>query len=175
MIRIDRPSAGEYAPYYEKYVAQMAGESDVLAALERLEPESLALWGGLDARRALHRYAPDKWSIKQLVGHLIDTERVFAFRALWFARGDPGPLPSMEQDDWVREGRFDDRPVAELAEEYRMARRSTLLLFRGLDPVTFTRRGVASGKEVTVRAFPWIIAGHERHHLAVLRERYGLK
>jgi hypothetical protein len=171
MLRIHRPLPTEYAPYYQKYV-QLVGAGDVLSILERQMDIALGIWGGLDEEKARHRYAPGKWSVKEVVGHLLDTERVFGLRALWFARGDPGPLPSMEQDEWVPNGGFDARPIADLAEEYRAVRRATLLLFRGLDAAALERRGVASGKEISVRAFPWLIAGHERHHLGILKERY---
>ncbi len=171
MLQIDRPMASEFAPYYQQYI-QLITEGDVLGVLERQTDEALGTWGGLDEKRALLRYAPNKWSVKQVVGHVVDTERVFSLRALWFARGDPGPLPSMEQESWVPLAGFDARPLADLAEEYRAVRRATLLLFQGLDAEAYARRGIASGKEITVRAFPWLIAGHERHHLRVLQERY---
>ena len=173
MPQIDRPAPEEHAPHYRRYVDEIAdGEDDILGLLERQRDEALALWGGLDEERALRRYAPGKWSVKEVIGHLLDTERVFALRALWFARGDPGPLPSMEQDAWVAHGGFNARRVDDLAEEYRVLRRATVLLFRSLDAEALQRRGVTFGGEVTVRAFPWLIAGHERHHLKVLSERY---
>lgn len=167
----NRPSPDEYAPYYHKYVAEVPA-GDVLATLAEQGVAAGDLWAGLDEARAGRRYAPGKWSVKEVLGHLLDTERVFTLRALWFARGDAGPLPSMEQDAWVAAGRFDERRIADLAAEYAVLRRASLLLFRNLDEGALARRGVASGREITVRAFPWLIAGHERHHLAVVRERY---
>jgi len=166
-----RPSPDEYAPYYHKYV-DLVPAGDVLATLAEQGMAAGDLWTGLGEARAGWRYAPGKWSLKEVLGHLLDTERVFALRALWFARGGAGPLPSMEQDDWVAEGRFEARRIADLAAEYAVLRRASLLLFRSLDAGVHGRRGVASGREVTVRAFPWLIAGHELHHLAIVRERY---
>ena len=166
-----RPSPDEYAPYYHKYVS-LVPAGDVLVTLAGQGTEAADLWAGLDEARAGRRYAPGKWSVKEVVGHLLDTERVFALRALWFARGGAGPLPSMEQDDWVAAGRFDARRLDDLAGEHAVLRRATLLQFGSLDESALERRGVASGHEITVRAFPWLIAGHERHHLAIIRERY---
>ena len=167
----NRPSPDEYAPYYHKYVC-LVPAGDVLVTLAEQGVAAGDLWAGLDETRAGRRYEAGKWSVKEVVGHLLDTERVFALRALWFARGDGGPLPSMEQDEWVTEGRFDARRIADLAAEYAVLRRTSLLLFRNFDASVLGRRGVASGREITVRAFPWLIAGHERHHLDILRERY---
>jgi hypothetical protein len=166
-----RPGPDEYAPDYHRYV-DLVPAGDVLVTLEQQGVESLDLWGLLPEARGDFRYPPGKWSVKEVVGHLLDTERVFALRALWFARGDAGPLPSMEQDAWVAAGRFDARRLAGLAEEYGVLRRATRLMLRSLDDAAIARRGVASGREITVRAYPWLIAGHERHHLRVLRERY---
>lgn len=166
-----RPAPDEYAPYYHPYVARVPA-GDVLVTLAEQAVAAGDLWAGLDETRAARRYAPGKWSVKEILGHLLDTERVFALRALWFARGDAGPLPSMAQDAWVAAGCFDGRRLADLAAEYAVLRRSSLLLFRDLDAGALGRRGVASGHGITVRAFPWLIAGHERHHLAVIRERY---
>jgi len=167
----NRPSPDEYAPYYHKYVS-LVPAGDVLATLAEQGTAAADLWAGLDEARAGRRYAPGKWSVKEVVGHLLDTERVFALRALWFARGGAGPLPSMEQDDWVAAGCFDARRLADLAAEYAVLRRASLLQFGSFDAGALGRRGVASGREITVRAFPWLIAGHERHHLTVIRERY---
>ena len=118
------------------------------------------------------RYAADKWSIKELVGHLIDTERIFSYRALRFARNDKTPLPGYEQDDYIRHASFDDCSLSELAAELESVRQSTLFLFKHLDEEAWMRRGVASESEVSVRALAYIIAGHELHHRRVLRDRY---
>jgi hypothetical protein len=118
------------------------------------------------------RYAPGKWSIKQLVGHVSDIERVFAYRALVFARGDKTPQPSVEQDDYVKGANFDDRTLEDIASEFRAVRDSSLALFRSVDADLVMRSGTASGFGFTVRSIPFILAGHEIHHVAVLKERY---
>ena len=122
--------------------------------------------------RGDHRYGPGKWSVKETVGHLMDVERVFAVRALAFARGDPGPLPGMEQDDYVAGANFGARTLADLFEEYRLIRASNLILFRSFDDGIAARRGTASGVEFTAKSIPFILAGHELHHVGILRERY---
>jgi len=166
-----RPDATEYAPYYEKYVS-LVPAGDVVETLETQLVETLALLRGLSEERAGSRYEPGKWSVKELVGHLIDSERVFAYRALRFARGDRTPLPGFEQDDYVRGGNFDARPLAELAGEFESVRRATVALLRGLDAEAWQRRGTANESEASVRALAHIIAGHELHHRDVLRTRY---
>lgn len=171
MPAIPRPSADEFAPYYGRYINAVP-DGDVLALLERQIGETLALLRTIPEARGSHRYAPGKWSIKEVLGHMADTERVFAYRALRFARGDRTPLPGFEQNDWVPFSNADARPLGELAEELRLVRGATVALFRGLDDAALARRGTASGVEFTTRALAWIIAGHERHHLRVLGERY---
>jgi uncharacterized damage-inducible protein DinB len=166
-----RPEAGEYAPFYGRYIGQVP-DGPVAATLEAQGREAAALLAGLDEERALHRYAPGKWSVKEVVGHVIDVERVFALRALAFSRAERQPLFGMEQDEWVAAAGFDRQPIADLADELASVRRATLTLTRGLDDDQWMRRGTASGCEFTVRATLWIIAGHERHHLQVLREKY---
>lgn len=166
-----RPSPGEYPPYYQTYL-DLVPQGDVLRVLEEQLASALALLRGIGEGQAGDRYAPGKWSIKEVVGHLIDSERVFAYRALRFGRNDPTPLPGFEGDDYVREGGFDGRSLADLAAELSAVREASLALFRGLPEQALLRRGTASGRELAVRCFPWIIAGHERHHLEVIRERY---
>ena len=165
-----RPLPGEYAPFYEKYVARVKG--DVLDALERQMGETAALLAGIPEARAGHRYAPGKWSIREVAGHLADTERIMVYRALRAARGDRTPLPGFEEDDYVAQGGFDARPLAGLAAELEAVRRATLLFFRGLPPDAWARRGVANGAEMSVRALAHVVAGHELHHREVLRTRY---
>jgi len=166
-----RPAAGEYADYFAPYVRRVP-PGPILTILERQLEEMLALLRPLDEEQAGFRYAPGKWSIREVVGHVIDTERIFGVRALWFARGDPGPLPSFEQDDFVRTAGFDRRTLADLLEELQIVRASTIALFRGLPPEAFAREGTAAGERLVVRAVPFIIAGHELHHRALLLERY---
>jgi len=171
MPDLDRPGSGEYAPYYANYV-QLVPDGDILQILVVQGEQTLALFGGLDDQKAIHRYEPGKWSIKEVMGHLVDTERLFAFRALWCARNDPSAQPGMEQDDWVVQGRFDRYSVADLTAAYRVTREASLLLFQSFDAQDWLRRGTANEVEFSVRAFPFIVAGHERHHLRILEERY---
>ena len=166
-----RPESNEYAPYYEKYVS-LVPDADVVGRLERQGAETLALLRSLPEERGAHRYEPGKWSVKQLVGHVSDGERIFSYRALAFARGDGQALPGMEQDEWMAGADFDARTLADLAEEFEAVRHATLHLLRHLSPEAWARRGTASDNEVTVRALAYIIAGHEAHHVRVLRERY---
>ena len=166
-----RPEASEYAPYYERYVS-LVPDGDVVETLARQNEEVLALFGGITEERAGFRYEPGKWSIKEVVGHVIDTERVFAYRALAIARGDRAALPGMDQEEYMAGSDFDARTLADLAEEFSHLRRANVLMLRGLPPGAWSRRGVASGNEVTVRALAYIIAGHVAHHVQVLRTRY---
>lgn len=172
-ITIARPAADEYLEYYGRYIALVPGD-DALPVLARAQAETHRLLAGLDEARALHRYAPGKWSVKEVLGHLADGERVFGYRALRFARADQTPLPGFDENTWVPAGRFDARPIAALADEFRAVRAASLALFGGLDADALVRRGSANGAAVSVRALAWIVAGHERHHVALLRERYGI-
>ncbi|MDT7689804.1 MAG: hypothetical protein QOE46_2563 [Acidobacteriota bacterium] len=166
-----RPEANEYAPYYEKYVS-LVPDADVVETLERQGAETLALLRSITEERGGHAYASGKWSIKQLVGHVIDAERIFAYRALALARGEQQPLPGMDQDEYMACVNFDARALADLLDEFEHVRRANVHMFRGLDTDAWARRGVASDNEVTVRAIAHIIAGHEAHHVRILRERY---
>lgn len=171
MPAIPRPARDEYAPYFGGYIGEVP-PGDVLEILEQQMAETQDLLRGLPTSRAMHRYAPGKWSIKEVVGHLSDTERIFAYRALCFSRSERAPLPGFEEDDYVAAAGFDARSLAELARELETVRAATLTLFRGLSDEALLRRGTANGKEFTVRAIAYIVAGHERHHVRVLRERY---
>jgi uncharacterized damage-inducible protein DinB len=168
---IPRPAPSEYVPYYETYISKVP-KGDVLKVLEDQRHDTQQLLAGLSDAKALHRYAPEKWSIKQVVGHMMDTERVFCYRALAFGRADGNPLPGFDEKAWAPAGRFDARTLKDLAAELDAVRRATIALFSGLDDEALTRRGVANNNPITVRALAWIIAGHERHHVAILRERY---
>jgi uncharacterized damage-inducible protein DinB len=171
--RIGHPAADEHIAYYGKYITLVPGD-DAWPALERQLDGSLALLAPLDDARALHRYAPGKWSVKETLGHVIDVERVFAYRALRFARADATPLPGFDENAWVPAARFDARPLAELLDELRATRAASRELFRSLDPEAIGRRGTANDSPMTPRAAAWIICGHELHHRTLLRERYGL-
>jgi hypothetical protein len=166
-----KPAKDEYAPYYEKYTS-LVPEGDVLATLEQQVAATLVLLRSLPEGQGSFRYAPEKWSIKELVGHIIDTERIFAYRALRIARGDTTPLPGFEQDGYITNGNFDGRQLSDLASEFETVRQSTLFLLKHLSDEAWVRRGVASENEVTVRALAHIIAGHELHHVEILRSRY---
>ncbi len=166
-----RPESNEYAVYYERYVS-LVPEGELIETLERQAAETLALLRTLPEERGAHRYEPGKWSVKQLVGHISDGERLFAYRALSIARGDRAPLPGMEQEEWMAGVDFDARTLADLAEEFEAVRAATVHLLRHLSPEAWARRGTASDNEITVRALAYIIAGHEAHHISILRERY---
>lgn len=165
-----RPAPGEYAPFYETYVGKVPADADVLELLASDHARSAELLR--QARDETFRYAEGKWSIREVVGHLIDSERVFSFRAAQFARGDATPLPGMDQEVWAAGSNAGERSLAELLAEWEAVRRATLALFQGLPEEAWDRRGVASGAEITVRALAAVILGHERHHRHVLRQRY---
>ena len=172
MVTTSRPGVDEYAPSFAGYVAQIAEDEDILAALAGQLDDVLAWFDRIPDARGAYRYAPDKWSIRQVVGHLSDTERVFAYRALRIGRGDSTPLPSFDDQAYVPEQRADDRPLADLVEEWGAVRRATLALLRNLPPPAWYRRGIASDQPISVRALAYVIAGHTRHHLEVLEARY---
>jgi hypothetical protein len=165
------PEATEYAPYYGKYV-RLVPEGDILTTMAEQMDSTARELRAIDEERAAHRYASDKWSIKELVGHIIDTERIFAYRALRFARGDQTELPGFEQDDYIRHASFDACSFDELVREFELVRGANLLMLKHLDEAAWQRRGIASNAEVSVRALAFIIAGHELHHLKILRTRY---
>jgi len=166
-----RPDPTEYAEYHGKYIAQVAG-SDVLGVLESQRVQMLQLFAGRSERDGNFRYAPGKWTVKEVLGHVTDTERIFCYRALRIARGDQTPLPGFEGDDFVRNGSFRERTLAGLAEEFGAVRSASLALFRSLTEEAWKRRGLADQKEVTVRALAFITAGHQIHHRVILEERY---
>ena len=170
---VARPEAGEYAPYYQTYIDRVPA-GDVIALLARQMDDTAALLATVKETDAGHRYAPGKWSIREVVGHISDAERVFAYRALRFARGDEAPLQKFDENLYVTGGGFDRRTLADLVAELRAVRQATLALVRGLDAAAVGRWGTASGHRVTVRALLHIIAGHEAHHVRILKERYGV-
>jgi len=166
-----RPARSEYADFYAAYIGQVP-DGDVLELLEEQLASSLDLFASIPADKLDHRYAPGKWTVKQVLGHVIDAERIFSYRALRFARGDATPLPGMDQETFMAGANFAQRPMASLVEEYRHQRLADLALFRSFDEEILGRTGEASGCLFTVRALVYIIAGHERHHVRILRERY---
>ena len=168
---IGRPQDTEAAPYYFTYINQVTGE-DAAGTIETQLEESLVFFGGISEERSLYRYAPEKWSIRQVLNHITDTERAFAFRALWFARGFQAPLPSYDQNIAAAGAEADNVSWSAHVEEFRRVRLATISLFRNLPAEAWTRSGIASDNPFTVRALAYIIAGHVAHHVAVLRERY---
>jgi len=173
MERIDEPAAGEYDEYFEGYVARARG-SDVFALLGRQAGALRGLEVVVGEDRAGYRYGPGKWSIREVVGHCSDAERVFAYRALSFARGATAPLPGFDEKEFTRASGHDGLALAELVEEFEIVRSATLHLLRHLPADAWSRAGVANGKPITVRALAFIMAGHVEHHLAGLRARYGV-
>ncbi len=172
-MRRQRPTAAEVAEYYFTYIDKVP-DGDVLEHLEKQIVETRALLEPIDETRASLRYQADKWSVKQVVGHLADTERVFAYRALAFSRGDPQAIPGMDQELWMNQSRFDELPLSAILADLVAIRESTLTLFRGFSEEQWLRRGTASEVPFQAGAIAWIIAGHELHHRSVLEERYGI-
>ncbi len=165
------PDQTESAEYYFTYINQV-GSGDIRDILETQLPEALTLLQQIDETRSLLRYAPDKWSIREVASHINDTERLFGFRAFWFARGIAEPLPSFDQNVAVSAAGANDRTMQSHIEEFRAIRTSTLAFFRDLPADAWMRRGTASGYPFSVRALAYITAGHVSHHLKILRERY---
>ena len=168
---MQRPDRSEYHEYYHRYVARVP-EGPILELLVTELERTLAVLRRVPLDQADHRYQVDKWSIKEVIGHVIDSERAFAYRAFSFARADPARLPSFEQDDYARYSNASRRSLADLAEELASLRNCNRLLFNGLDDAMWARRGIASEVAFTVRSLPYIIVGHEMHHRSVLEERY---
>jgi hypothetical protein len=165
-----RPDENEYGAYYHGYVSRVP-EGNVLDILERQTAETERLLASYSEQQAQWRPAPGEWNATEIVGHLSDAERVFAYRALCFARADPTPLPGMDPDGFMKEAVFAQRPFVDVAAEFLAGRRSTLALLRGFDAAAWSRGGTADGSPVTVRAIAYVIAGHELHHMEDL-ERY---
>ncbi|HJW08553.1 MAG TPA: DinB family protein [Holophagaceae bacterium] len=169
-----RPEPGEYAPYAAEDIACVQGD-DIVAALDALGERGAALFGSIgEAHASTYAYAPGKWTLKQILGHLIDDERIFVYRMLCVARGDPNPLPGFDENDYVRLGHFEARSMADLLAEYRATRAATLAFLRGLSPQAWLRRGTVNGYEATVRGLAFHVAGHELHHHRVMAARYAV-
>ena len=166
-----RPEPSEAAPYYFKYIDRVAA-GDIVGLLEAQREETLAFLAGISEEKSLHRYGPDKWSIRQVVNHVSDCERLFVSRAFWFARGFDSPLPSYDQEVSVAEAGADEVPWASHVEEFRSVRLASLAFFRNLPDRAWMRRGIASDNPFTVRALAYITAGHADHHATILRDRY---
>jgi uncharacterized damage-inducible protein DinB len=166
-----RPEASEYAAYYTGYVG-MVPDGDLIGILEQQEKITSTLLGAVPESRGDFAYAPGKWTLKEVVSHVADAERVFVYRLLRIARGDQTPLAGFDEKSWVPNAGCDRRTLADVLEELRAVRAGTIALLRHLPAEATTRRGTANNVEVTVRALAWIIAGHELHHLSIIRERY---
>jgi hypothetical protein len=168
---LGRPQTNEAAAYYSNYINRVTGD-DVLGFMTTQLDETLSFLREISEEQSLQRYAPEKWSMRELLGHVNDTERVFAFRALWFARGFSDPLPSFDQEIAVTGSGAQNVSWKDLVEEFRVIRLATLALLRELPDDAWSRSGQASGNPVSVRALAYIMAGHVAHHVAILRERY---
>lgn len=166
-----RPLEKDYAPYYKSYIEKVDGDN-ILDILNKQNQLTQNVLNSFSEHKGNYSYAPGKWTVKEVVGHMMDTERVFAFRALCIARGETKPLPGFEQDDYVKEGNFNKRNLFDLNYDYRLLRESNLLLFKSFDDKMLARRGTASGYEVTVNALLFMIAGHSFHHIEILKTRY---
>lgn len=170
-LKISRPEIDEFDSYYERYVS-LVTNGDIISALKDQIVETLDLLAKISAEKADFRYAADKWSVKELVGHVIDAERIFAYRALRIARGDETPIEGYEQDDYIKNAEFAKCNLTDLAEEFAYVRRANVLMFQNLSESAWIRRGVANNKEISVRALAYISAGHEIYHVNILKERY---
>ena len=168
-----RPADTEYAPFYARYVS-LVQDDDALAALEGQLEELRALSASIPKERETYRYAPDKWSVRQVVGHLTDGERVFGYRAFCISRGEQAPLAAFDENAYVASSGYDSVPLGELVDELVTVRRGNLAALRRLAAGDWARLGTASGKPVSVRALAYVMVGHPRHHIGVLRERYGV-
>jgi hypothetical protein len=168
---VNRPEKNEYDAYYEKYVS-LVKETDIVSALENQSGELQNLLAAVSEEKSFYAYAEGKWTIKEVVGHLIDGERIFAYRALRIGRADATPLEGFEQDGYIENANFNERTLADLAEELLLLRRANNLFFKNLSAAAWLRVGTASDAPVSVRALAYIMIGHIRHHANILRERY---
>src|SRR5215213_3433038 len=166
-----RPEKGEYAEYYERYIS-LVEETDIVAVLENQHAELLDFFQKITEEKAHFAYAADKWTIKEVIGHLSDGERIFAYRALRISRADKTPIEGFEQDGYIENSNFNNTPLSELAAELLYLRQANLIFFKSLPDQSWLRTGTASENSVSVRALAYIMAGHIRHHLKILNERY---
>ena len=166
-----RPNKNDYAPYYEGYISLVEG-NDIFKILVSQSIKTQEVLNSFPKAMGDFTYQPGKWTVKQVIGHLIDTERVMAYRAMCIARDEKQSLPGFDQDDYVKAGNFNKRDLFDLVYDFRLLRESNMLLAKGLDKEVLSKRGTANNKEVTVLALFYIIAGHEKHHMNILRDRY---
>lgn len=172
LMKNTRPRPDEYDAAFERYVSQVP-EMDVLAALERQPAELAVLLASVPPDRESYRYAPGKWTIRDVVGHVVDAERVMGYRALAISRGERAALPAFEEDDYAATAGYANRPVASILDEFAFLRKSHVLMLRHLDDDAWGRVGIANSLPITPRALAYVLVGHPRHHAAVLREKYG--
>ncbi|MEO8594416.1 MAG: DinB family protein [Candidatus Solibacter sp.] len=172
-LHVSKPPTAEYASYFGRYV-DLVPEGEIAGTLASQMERTLNTLRQVSDEDSLKRYAAGKWSIREVVGHMIDAERIFAYRLLRFARNDQTPLSGFEQDDYIPAAQFDRRSWADLLEEFDVVRRSTLLMLRGLHEEAWQRMGVSNNHAMSVRAAAYVIAGHERHHMNVLRDKYAV-
>lgn len=170
---IDKPGASEYAPFYAGYIAKVPA-GDVVEILDRQKDQIRRLSAATSSEQATFRYAAGKWSVREVLGHMTDAERVFGYRAFRIARGDETPLEGFDENEYVANSTFHERSLASLIDELVLVRDANLAIFRGLSPEEWKRTGTANGSPVSVRALAFILAGHLHHHLSLLRDRYGL-
>jgi len=166
-----RPNKDEYAAYYHTYVDKVP-EGEIIKILKKQTDQIKKMLKDVSKKESLFRYAPDKWSVRELVGHIIDTERVFAYRTLRFARNDKNDLPGFDENEYIRQSNYNDVKLKELVEEFCALRKSNILMFKNFPDDVGLRKGTANGNSFTVRAMAFIMAGHVNHHLSVLKERY---
>jgi len=170
---LDRPTADDYPASFQSYVARVP-DGDVLQHLRTQGERTRAMFARLDEAKGAYQYAPGKWTVKRLLLHVTDGERLFCYRAMCIARGEQNPLPGFDENLYAGNDGSDARTLHAIVAEYASVRAATLTLFAGIDASSWARRGIANGKPVTAGALPWVVAGHELHHLTVLRERYGI-
>jgi hypothetical protein len=168
-----RPDSTEYPQWYAGYVARVP-DGDIVTVLRQGGEELASVLGAVPESMGEHRYAEGKWTVRTLVGHMIDTERIFAYRALRIARGDTTPLPGFEENDYARTAGSDARSVADLVAELLIVRECTVRMFESFPDAAWVRSGTVNNGDVSVRALGYITAGHAKHHLGVLKERYGV-
>jgi hypothetical protein len=173
VIAIARPATGEYNAGFQRYIDRAVVEDDLLGAFERQVDDVNKAFRPFLSARETYRYADGKWSVREVLGHVLDTERVFGFRVLALGRGEPQGLPGMDENVYAAGAPHHAVPLASLLEQFALVRRSHVLMVREFDDAAWAREGIANGNRITVRAVPWIMLGHVRHHLAVLAEKYA--
>ncbi len=168
---LTRPDPSEYTSYAERYIS-LVPDGAIGETLARQFEEYLPIYRGISEEKGAHRYAPGKWSLKQVLGHVVDTERILGFRGLAASRGEKNPIPGFEQDDYVAAANFDDRTVSDLIDEFTAVRAASVRLFTHMTDEMLLRRAIANYKEISARAAGYFIAGHERYHIKHMKEHY---